>query len=162
MVDKLVTVTAPCLLAATNKFLVRFFFSLFSISACQNRDRCVTARLKEVNDRLIDCGFGRVEWNVPSRAETGLTYGACQQACCFEGAIFRVLRKNDMIAKRKNSALLVEELNVAGHSVILRLLFLDFGQFRFRPCGLHVRGLLVLEVRVLEWSLSVSMELSGY
>lgn len=72
----MVTVTAPCLLAATNNSTPLLFFISFF---CQNRDQYVTARLKEVNDRLIDCGFGRVEWNVPSRAETGLTYGDCQK-----------------------------------------------------------------------------------
>lgn len=59
--------------------------------------------------------------------------------------------------------LLVEESYLwLAYSVILRRLFLDFDQSRFGPCGLYVGGLLVLEVRVLEWSLSVSMELSGY
>lgn len=49
----------------------------------------------------------------------------------------------------------------AGYSVILRRLFLDFEPFWSRPCGLVAGWILVLEVRVMEFTLSVSMELSG-
>lgn len=64
--------------------------------------------------------------------------------------------------RRRNSTLVEEELHVAGHSVILRLLCLDFEPFCCRPCGLVAGWILVLEVRGMEFVLSVSMELSGY
>lgn len=71
--------TNTCLACSHKQYhaSLRYFF-LFG--------RYVTVRLKEVNDspmgriyRFDQLWFARVETDVPSRAETALTYGVCQE-----------------------------------------------------------------------------------